>query len=413
MSTLYQIIYLLILVVLAVIVVLLFVGRKNRDRNEMELLHRELQSLKTDHYDEARANREEISRSIGEVNRSLHSQINELSQAQLHQVTVLVRDYGEAAERLRLTLDEKLSQMYETNEGKLEEMRRTVDEKLEATLDRRIGESFGQVNQRLEQVHKSLGEITGLSAELTDIKKLFSNVKSRGVWGEVQLSQILEDHLAPDQYEANVSTGLNSNERVEFAVKLPGRDKNGRVVCLPIDAKFPVEDYRRILDSVDAGNTEAAAECRKALERTLKNEAKMICDKYIAPPKTLDYGIMFLPTEGLYSEALHLSAFMAYAEEHRIMVAGPTNLAALLNSLRMGFKTLAIEEKSDEIRKLLVTVKRDMGKFSEALDKAQKKIADADRVIADANHRTELLTRRLKNVEASGDSDAIATEKEE
>lgn len=413
MSTLYQIIYLLILVVLAVIVVLLFVGRKNRDRNEMEQLHRELQSLKTDHYDEARANREEISRSIGEVNRSLHSQINELSQAQLHQVAALVRDHGEAAERLRLTLDEKLSQMYETNEGKLEEMRRTVDEKLEATLDRRIGESFGQVNQRLEQVHKSLGEITGLSAELTDIKKLFSNVKSRGVWGEVQLSQILEDHLAPDQYEANVSTGLNSNERVEFAVKLPGRDKNGSVVYLPIDAKFPVEDYRRILDAVDGGNTEAAAECRKALERTLKNEAKMICDKYIAPPKTLDYGIMFLPTESLYSEALHLSAFMAYAEEHRVMVAGPTNLAALLNSLRMGFKTLAIEEKSDEIRKLLVTVKRDMGKFSEALDKAQKKIAEADRVIADANHRTELLTRRLKNVETSGDSDAIATEKEE
>lgn len=403
----------MVLVVAVIMIAMMLVHRKTRDSNEMELLRKELQALKADHYDEARANREEISRSIGEVNRSLHSQINELNQAQLCRAAALARDYSEAAERLRLTLDEKLSQMSETNEGRLEEMRRTVDEKLETTLNRRIGESFSQVNMRLEQVHRSLGEITGLSAELTDIKKLFSNVKSRGTWGEVQLAQILEDHLAPDQYEENVSTGLNSNERVEFAVKLPGRDKNNSVVYLPIDAKFPVEDYRRIVDCVDAGNAEAAAECRKALERTLKNEAKMIGDKYIAPPKTLDYGIMFLPTEGLYLEALHLSSFMAYAEEHRVLVAGPTNLAALLNSLRMGFKTLAIEEKSDEIRKLLVTVKRDMAKFSESLEKAQKKIGEADKVIADASHRTELLTRRLKNVETGSESNDITAENEE
>ena len=315
----------------------------------------------------------------------------------------MTKNSDEAAERLRLTIDEKLSAIYLSNEKKLDEMRRTVDEKLENTLNQRIGESFSQVNERLEMVHKSLGEIQGLSSGITDIKKIFSNVKTRGVWGEVQLAQILEEILTPDQYVANVSTGAKIEEKVEFAVCLPGRDETRGTVYLPIDSKFPVEDYGRLMTAAENGDGVSAAECRKSLERTLKNEAKMIRDKYINPPKTLDYAIMFLPTEGLYSEALRLPSFMEYAAEQRVMVTGPTNLAALLNSLKMGFKTLAIEEKSGEIRKLLAMVKTDMTRFAASLEKAQKKIAEADKTIGEANHRTELITRRLKNVETGGD----------
>lgn len=372
----------------------------SENSDELEQLRRELRELKAEHAAEARANREEIARSIGEVNRAIHSQINEMNDTQLRQVSNLTKRNDEAAERLRLTVDEKLATIYAGNEKKLAEMRRIVDEKLETTLNRRFGESFGQVNERLEMVNRSLGEIRSLSSEITDMKKIFSNVKSRGVWGEVQLAQILEEILTPDQYVANVSTGAKSEERVEFAVRLPGRDEQQGTVYLPIDSKFPVEDYGRLVDAAEIGDKNAVTEYRKALERTLKNEAKMIRDKYILPPKTLDYGIMFLPTEGLYSEALHLPGFMEYAAGLRVLVTGPTNLAALLNSIKMGFKTLAIEEKSGEIRKLLAMVKTDMAKFAASLEKAQKKIAEADKTIGEANHRTALITKRLKNVEA-------------
>lgn len=393
-----------------VVLIVLTMNRKPGDNHmELEQLRRELRELKAEHAGEARANREEMARSIAEVNRTLHSQINEMNDTQLRQVSTLTKHNDEAAERLRLTVDEKLAAMYSSNEKKLDEMRRTVDEKLETTLNQRIGESFGQVNERLEMVNRSLGEIRGLSADLTDMKKIFSNVKTRGVWGEVQLAQILEEILTPDQYVANFSTGAKSEERVEFAVCLPGRDEHQGTVYLPIDSKFPVEDYARLADAAERADGAAVVECRKALERTLKQEAKMIRDKYIEPPKTLDYGIMFLPTEGLYSEALRLSGFMEYAAEQRVMVTGPTNLAALLNSIKMGFKTLAIEEKSGEIRKLLAMVKSDMAKFAASLDKAQKKIAEADKTLGEANHRTELITKRLKNVESS-DKDVLPEE---
>ncbi|MBQ4091802.1 MAG: DNA recombination protein RmuC [Firmicutes bacterium] len=387
---------------IAVLIVLTLSQKHNGSNGEeTERLRAELRELKAEHAREARANREEMARSIAEVNRTLHGQINEMNDTQLRQVSDLTKHNDEAAERLRLTVDEKLSAMYAGNEKKLEEMRRTVDEKLETTLNQRFGESFGRVNERLEMVNRSLGEIRGLSAELTDMKKIFSNVKTRGVWGEVQLAQILEEILTPDQYVANFSTGAKSEERVEFAVCLPGRDEHHGMVYLPIDSKFPVEDYARLAEAAEAADHATVAECRKALERTLKTEAKMIRDKYIEPPKTLDYGIMFLPTEGLYSEALRLPGFMEYAAEQRVMVTGPTNLAALLNSIKMGFKTLAIEEKSGEIRKMLAMVKTDMAKFAVSLEKAQKKIAEADKTIAEAGHRTELITKRLKNVETS------------
>ena len=393
--------FLMLAVVVGIVVLIVLTAtKKTADHSaELETLRREIASLKAEHAGEARANREEMARTMAEMNRTLHSQISEMNQSQIKQVSDLTKNNDEAAERLRLTVDEKLAAMYLSNEKKLDEMRRTVDEKLETTLTQRFGESFGMVNERLEMVNKSLGEIRGLSTDITDMKKLFSNVKSRGVWGEVQLGAILEEILTPDQYVTNFAPRAKSEERVEFAVCLPGRDEEQGTVYLPIDAKFPVEDYARLADAAEKGDLALMAECRKALERTLKSEAKMIRDKYILPPKTLDYGVMFLPTEGLFSEALRLPGFMEYAAEQRVMVTGPTNLAALLNSIKMGFKTLAIEEKSGEIRKLLGMVKTDMAKFAAALEKAQKKISEADKTIADAGHRTELITKRLKTVE--------------
>lgn len=399
MNDLFQILILLLAAAAVVLLcVLLLKNAKERDRSEeAEALRKELASFKAEQVKEARADREEINRAMAEVQRTIYG----MNDAQLRQLAELTKRNGDSAEGLRLTIDEKLGEMRRVNEGKLEEMRRTVDEKLEDTLNRRLGESFGLVNDRLEKVNKSLGEIRGLSVELTDIKKLFSNVKTRGVWGEVQLAQILEEILTPEQYVTNFAAGKNTSERVEFAVVLPGRDEAHSKVYLPIDSKFPAEDYRRLTEAAEAGDTVAMAECRKSLERTLKNEAKMIRDKYVNPPRTLDYGILFLPTEGLFSEALRLPSFMEYATEQRIMVTGPTNLAALLNSLKMGFKTLAIEEKSGEIRKLLATVKTDMAKFAASLEKAQRKLGEAEKTLDEATHRTELITKRLKTVETA------------
>lgn len=408
MDTLGIILLLLVLAALIVLIVITLTKKSGRDDCEAQRLHGEIKELKEEHIRESRANREEMVKNISEVNRSIHHQISEMNTGQLQQITTLTKNNEEAAERLRLTVDDKLREMYAANEKKLDEMRRTVDEKLENTLNKRLGESFGLVTERLEMVNKSLGEMQGLSTNLTDIKKIFSNVKSRGVWGEVQLSQILEEILTPDQYVAKFSPSPRSQEQVEFAVCLPGRDDHDSIVYLPIDSKFPVEDYQRLIDAVDQGNPDAIAVCRKSLEKTLKTEAKMICDKYIAPPKTLEYAIMFLPTEGLYSEALRLPDFMEYAgNKCHVMVAGPTNLAALLNSIKLGFKTLAIEEKSGEIRKLLAMVKVDMAKFGTALEKAQKKISEADKTISDATHRTEIITKKLKNVEVAGEGEPL------
>jgi DNA recombination protein RmuC len=408
MDTFGIVLLLLVLAALIVLIVVTLTKKNSTDEGESQRMRGEMKELKEEHTRESRANREEMVKNINEVNRSIHHQISEMNATQLQQITTLTKNNEEAAERLRLTVDDKLREMYTANEKKLDEMRRTVDEKLENTLNKRIGESFGLVTERLEMVNKSLGEMQGLSTNLTDIKKIFSNVKARGVWGEVQLAQILEEILTPDQYVAKFSPYAKSQEQVEFAVCLPGRDDHDSTVYLPIDSKFPVEDYQRLIDAVDQGDPDGIASCRKSLEKTLKTEAKMICDKYIAPPKTLEYAIMFLPTEGLYSEALRLPGFMEYAgNKCHVMVAGPTNLAALLNSIKLGFKTLAIEEKSGEIKKLLAMVKADMAKFGMALEKAQKKISEADKTISDATHRTEIITKKLKNVEVAGEGEPL------
>ncbi|MEG0874023.1 MAG: DNA recombination protein RmuC [Clostridiales bacterium] len=395
-----------VLVLVFILLMQIMALKKNEDNEaDFQKLNQKLESkineLSENYAKESRQNREEMAKNIQTVNQTIHSQINDQGMGQLKQIADLSRKNEEALERLRLTMDTKLESMRTNNEEKLDAMRKTVDEKLETTLNKRLGESFNLVNQRLEQVHKSLGEMQSLSTNLTDIKKIFTNVKSRGVWGEVQLGNILEEILAPNQYIANFAPKPKSDERVEFAVCLPGRDGEQGEVYLPIDSKFPAEDYQRLIEAQDNADVAAVDASRKALENALKKSAKSIHDKYINPPKTLEYAVLFLPTEGLFAEALRLPGFMEYAQEQcQIMVAGPTNLAALLNSIKLGFRTLAIQEKSGEIRKLLGAIKTDMNKFELALEKIQKKISEADKTLADATDRTRIISKKLNKVEA-------------
>jgi DNA recombination protein RmuC len=280
-------------------------------------------------------------------------------------------------------------------------MRSTVDEKLSSTLEQRLGESFRLVSERLEMVHKGLGEMQNLASGVGDLKRVLTNVKTRGTWGEIQLGNILEQILTRDQYSMNVATRKNSSERVEFAVKLPGKDeKGGEVVWLPIDSKFPQEDYQRLMDAQEQGNSVLAEEAAKAMELKVKSFARDIRDKYIDPPGTTDFGIMFLPTEGLYAEVLRRPGLCdCLQREYRIVVSGPTTLIALLNSLQMGFRTLAIEKRSSEVWTLLGAVKTEFGRFGDILDKTQKKLQEASNTIEDAARKSRSIGRKLKNVQ--------------
>ncbi len=419
--------YLIILIGLGNLGLLLFLlwrtGKSTDSKNDKEAIDSLLRSeakLESDiaglsqaFARESRENRQEMSQSIQAFNRTINSQISERSLEQLEQIKTLRKNTEDSMERLRDTMDAKLESIRGNNEAKLEAMRKTVDEKLELTLSKRLGDSFNLVNQRLEQVHKSLGEMQSLSNNLTDIKKIFTNVKSRGVWGEVQLGNILEEILTPDQYVVNYAPKAGSGERVEFALALPGRDGEQGKIYLPIDSKFPAEDYSRLLDAQEAGDSLTVETCRKDLEKALRKEAKDIHDKYINPPATLEYGVMFLPTEGLYAEALRLPVFVEEAQEkYQVMVAGPTTLAALLNSIKLGFRTMAIQEKSGEIRKLLGAVKTDMARFADNLLKVQKKISEADKTLSDAAKRTEIINKKLRNVEglSQGETETLLTE---
>jgi len=315
----------------------------------------------------------------------------------------------ERFENLRTTIDRKLKEIQEGNAAKLEEMRKTVDEKLQGTLEKRLGESFKQVSERLELVHKGLGEMQSLASGVGDLKRVLTNVKTRGTWGEVQLSNLLEQVLTPEQYAANVATKPGSAERVEFAIKLPGRDPGEGQIWLPIDAKFPKEDYERLVDAADRANPEAVELAAKALEDRVRLEAKTIQEKYVDPPHTTDFGILFLPTEGLYAEVLRRPGLAERLQrENRVMVAGPTTLAALLNSLQMGFRTLAIEKRSSEVWQVLGAVKTEFTKFGEVMDKVQRKLEDATNVIEAAKTRSNVIRRKLKDVEGLPSAEAIA-----
>lgn len=304
-------------------------------------------------------------------------------------------------ESLRAEVGGQLKQLQDNNEKKLEEMRVTVDEKLHSTLEKRLGESFKQVSDHLEAVQRGLGEMQNLATGVGDLKQVLTNVKARGTWGEVQLQAILELILTPDQYAANVQTREGSAERVEYAVKLPGHsDHHSQPVWLPIDAKFPQEDYLRLMEASEIADVEAVKKAREALIRSIEGSAREISTKYVNPPNTTDFAIMFLPTEGLYSEVLREAGLIEKLQHnYRIVIAGPTTLSAILNSLRMGFKTLAIEKRSSEVWQVLAAVKTEFGRFGEVLDKVKRQLGTVGKTIEATETRTRAMQRKLKDVE--------------
>jgi DNA recombination protein RmuC len=317
------------------------------------------------------------------------------------QLVTLTESNEKRLNELRATVDGRLKQIQDENATKLEQMRQTVDERLTSTLEQRLGESFKQVSERLEAVHKGLGEMQTLAAGVGDLKQVLTNVKTRGTWGEVQLGMLLEQILTADQYQANVACKVGCGERVEYAIKLPGQDDGkDQAVWLPIDAKFPIEDYQRMLDAQERGDAAGMELALKGLEARVKASAKDIQGKYLDPPRTTDFGIMFLPTEGLYAEVLRRPGLAeSLQNDCRVIVAGPTTLAALLNSLQMGFRTLAVEQRSSEVWQLLGAVKTQFGQFGVLLDRVHKKLDQASTTIEDAARKSRTIERKLRTVQ--------------
>ncbi len=304
-------------------------------------------------------------------------------------------------EAIRAGVEAQLDKVRQENREKLEEMRKTVDEKLHHTLEQRLGESFSQVSQRLEQVYKGLGEMQSLAAGVGDLKKVLTNVKTRGTWGEIQLGHLLEQILLPEQFERGARPKPGSAEQVEFAIKLPGHEDGDTPVLLPIDAKFPKEDYERLVDAAEKGDAAGVEQAVRDLEARVKGAARDIRDKYIAPPHTTNFAILYLPVEGLYAEVLRRAGLVdTLQREYRVTVAGPTTLAALLNSLQMGFRTLAIQKRSGEVWKTLAAVKKKFEGFKAIFDKAQQKLHEADRALDDARDDARIMGKKLRNVES-------------
>ena len=332
--------------------------------------------------------REELSRSMATFSQTLSTQMGSVASVQNAQF-----------ESLRGAVEQRLDRIQQDNAAKLEQMRQTVDEKLHATLEKRLSDSFRQVSERLELVHKGLGEMQTLAAGVGDLKKVLSNVKSRGVFGEVQLEALLEQVMAPEQYEKNVATRPGSRDRVEFAIRLPGRER-GAHVLLPIDAKFPIEDYQRLQAAQDAGDKPLIEMAEKALEARVKQEAKTISEKYVEPPHTTEFALLYLPFEGLFAEVLRRPGlFDQVQRQWRVTICGPTNLLAYLNSLQMGFRTLAIQQRSSEVWKVLGTVKSEFGKFAEVLANTKRQLQTVANTIDQAEVRTRQIERKLKDVE--------------
>ena len=418
---------LIVLVVLALVVVVLQVVTLLRSRQGLaqdsldrlarrsdeiaERLERELRADnalgRKESQEAALAQRAELSASMAGFSKTLQQQMATIASVQNNQIdsfalqlAKLVESNEKRLAEVRLTLETKLKELQTDNATRLEEMRKTVDEKLHATLEKRLGESFKQVSDRLEAVHKGLGEMQTLAAGVGDLKRVLTNVKSRGTWGEVQLSALLEQTLTADQYAKNVATVPGSRDIVEFAIKLPGQDARSPV-WLPIDSKFPVEDYERLLGAQERADIAGVEEACKAIDNRIKLEARTIREKYIAPPHTTDFAILFLPTEGLYAEALRRPGLADFVQrEYRVSIAGPTTLSALLNSLQMGFRTLAIEQRSSEVWELLSAVKTEFGRFGDVLAKTKQQLQTVTNSIGQAETRTRQMTRRLKDVEA-------------
>ncbi len=312
----------------------------------------------------------------------------------------LTQQIQDSLETSRRTINERLGEIQQDNAKKLEDMRKTVDEKLQSTLEERLGASFKIVSERLEQVHRGLGEMQSLASGVGDLKRVLTNVKTRGTWGEIQLEAMIEQVLTANQYAKNMATRPGSSERVEFAIRFPGRDEDCPV-WLPIDAKFPMEDYQRLVDAQDQADLAGIEQAAKALENRIRLEAKTIADKYLEPPHTTDFAVLYLPTEGLYAEVIRRPGLAdSLQRDHRVTLAGPTNLLALLNSLQMGFRTLAIEQRSSEVWQVLGQVKTEFGKFGAVIEATEKKLQEASNKFSEVGRRKRAIDRSLKEVEA-------------
>jgi DNA recombination protein RmuC len=382
------------------------------------MLRDELARNREEAQESARRGREEGTSLVGALGDSLLKRMSEIAGLQKNQLdifagqlkTMTASNEGRL-DKLRETVEDRLRLIQEDNARKLEQMRATVDEKLHDTLEKRLGESFKLVSERLELVQRGLGEMQSLANGVGDLKKVLSNVKIRGTFGEVQLASLLEQILAPGQYETNVESKKGSGQRVEFALRLPGRDGTAEgVVWLPLDAKFPQEDYLRLVEAQENADASAAEEAARQLERAVKEMAKAIRDKYLDPPHTTDFGIMFLPTEGLYAEVLRRPGLAETLQRDcKVLAAGPTTLAALLNSLQMGFRTLAIEKRTAEVWTLLGAVRTEFSKFGVVLEKTSKKLQEAGNHIDQAAIRTRAIERRLRDVQElpRGEAEAL------
>ncbi len=373
----------LVCAALAVVLLLVNLFRANADPERARReLREELRSARDEARVSARELREEVSKSIDATQASL--------------------------DRVRGTLDQRVRELQEGNERKLDEMRRTVDEKLHDTLEKRLGESFKLVSDRLDTVHKGLGEMQQLATGVGDLKRVLTNVKARGTWAEVQLGAILEQVLTPEQFNKNVCIRPDTAERVEFAVRLPGPlDDPATCVWLPIDSKFPQEDWLRLQDASDQGDVAAVQAASDALMRTVRGSAREIHDKYVHPPASTDFAIMFLATEGLFAEVLrHPSLVSDLQLQYRVVVAGPTTLAAILTSLRMGFQTLVVEQRAAEVWRVLGAVKTEFGKFGEVLDKVKRQLNTASRTIEETGQRSRAMEKKLRSAERLPDAEA-------
>lgn len=396
--------------VAVVLLMILLLRRPSSASERVEpILRQELAANRTEASDAARSLRSEVSEGLKGATDTLVKTVGELGQAQrarLDEASAKIQHLSDSnardLQKVRTLLDERLRALQESNEKKLDQMRQTVDEKLQSTLERRLTESFQVVSKSLEAVQRGLGEMQSLATGVGDLKRALTNVKTRGTWGEVQLGALLEDMLTPGQFERNVQPKPGSREIVEFAIRLPGRDDHpDSVVWLPIDAKFPQEDYQRVLDASEAGDAERLKQATDALARSIQASAKEIHDKYVSPPHTTDFAILFLPTEGLYAEFLrHPGRMEELQRTYRVVVAGPTTLSALLTSLRVGFQTLAIEQRSSEVWRILAAVKTEFGKFGDVLAKVKKQLQTAANTIDKTGVRTRAMERKLRAVEA-------------
>lgn len=356
----------------------------------------------------AAADPEAARRELREELRSARDESRVSARELREEVTKSIDATQTSLDRVRGTLDQRVRELQEGNERKLDEMRRTVDEKLHDTLEKRLGESFKLVSDRLDTVHKGLGEMQHLATGVGDLKRVLTNVKARGTWAEVQLGAILEQVLTPDQYDKNVCIRPDTAERVEFAVRLPGPlDDPASCVWLPIDSKFPQEDWLRLQDASDQGDVPAVQAASDALIRTVRGSAKEIHDKYVHPPASTDFAIMFLATEGLFAEVLrHPSVVSDLQQQYRVVVAGPTTLAAILTSLRMGFQTLVVEQRAAEVWRVLGAVKTEFGKFGDVLDKVQRQLNTASRTIEETGQRSRAMEKKLRSAERLPEAEA-------